>query len=57
MAAFGKITRKAIFGHGSTISDGAVVAIVVLVGAGHWGLMSAMKLRAMAGSTYYWIEM
>ena len=56
MATFGEIARKAIFWHGSTIGNGAMVTIIVLVGAGHWGLTSVMELWLIAGSTYCWYE-
>lgn len=38
---FGKVAREAVFRKGGTISQGAMVAVVSLVGASHCELMSA----------------
>lgn len=35
VAVFGKVARETVFGEGSTISQGAVVAVVAFVGPGH----------------------
>lgn len=37
MAVFGEVAWEAVFGHGSTISKGAVVTVVAFVGSSHCG--------------------